>query len=83
MVISKGAVVKNSIIMGDVFVDTNAVLEYSIIDENTIVGKGAKVGESKDSGKGITLISRNIRIDDGVTVAGGTIVDKDLIKGEN
>ncbi len=82
VVIAKGAVVKNSIIMSDVIVDEDAVIEYSIIDENTIIGKGAKIGEPKDSGKGIALLSRNIRIDDGVTVGGGEIVDKDLIKGE-
>jgi len=83
VIVSKGAVVKNSIIMADVVIDENAVVEYTIIDENTIVGKGAKVGANKDSGKGITLVARNLRIDDGATVDGGTIIDKDVIKGEN
>lgn len=82
VVIGKGAVVKNSIIMSDVIIDDNAVVEYSIIDENTIIGKGAKIGNSIESGKGITLLGRNIRIDDGATVEGGAMVDKDVIKGE-
>ena len=83
VIVAKGAVVKNSIIMADVVIDENAVVEYTIIDENTIVGKGAKVGADKESGKGITLVARNLRIDDGATVEGGTIIDKDVIKGEN
>ena len=82
VVIGKGAVVKNSIIMSDVIIDDNAVVEYSIIDENTIVGKGAKIGNSIESGEGITLLGRNIRIDDDATVEGGAMVDKDVIKGE-
>ena len=70
------------LIMADFVIDENAVVEYSIIDENTIIGKGAKAGEDKESGNGITLVARNLRIDDGATVEGGKIIDKDIIKGE-
>ena len=81
--VCKGAVVKNSIIMADVVIDENAVVEYSIIDENTIIGKNAKIGDDKEKGKGIALISRNVRVDDGVKVEGGAIIDKDLVREEN
>ncbi len=80
VVIAKGAIVKNSIIMSDVYVDENAVIEYSIIDENTIIGKNAKVGESVDKAKGVTLLGRDIRIDDGVIINSGDIIDKDVIR---
>ena len=50
---------------------------------NHNVGNNAKIGESKDSEKGIALLGRGIIIGDGVTVNGGKIIDKNLIKGEN
>ena len=83
VVIKKGAVVKNSILMGDVVVEEDAKIEYSIIDEGTTIGNGAVVGESKEDGKGIALLSRNISICDGAVIKGGEIVDKDVVKGDN
>ncbi len=83
VIVKKGAVVKNSILMGDIVIEENAKIEYSIIDENTIVGKGAVVGENKENGKGIALLSRNISVGDGTVVKGGEIVDKDVVKGDN
>ncbi len=80
VIVKKGAVVKNSIIMGDALIDENAVVEYSIIDENVSIGKGAIVGESKDSGKGIAVIGRNIEIADGKKIGGGEIIDKENAK---
>jgi glucose-1-phosphate adenylyltransferase len=80
VIVKKGAVVKNSIIMGDVVIDENAVLEYSIIDENVSIGKGAKIGEPKQNGKGIAVLGRGINVEGGATVLGGVIVDKDVAK---
>ncbi len=81
VVVKKGAVVKNSIIMSDVTVEENANIEYSIIDENTVICSGAKVGEPKESGKGITVLSRNIIVVSDAVVEGGAMVDKDVTKG--
>ncbi len=80
VIVKKGAKVKNSIIMSDVIIEENAVIEYSIIDENTVVGKKAKVGEIKESNKGITVLSRNIKIADGVKIDGGAMIDKDVLR---
>ena len=80
VIVKKGAVVKNSIIMGDVVVEEDSAVEYSIIDENVSIGKNTKIGLEKDKGKGITVIGRNIKIDDGQVVDGGQILEKDLIK---
>jgi glucose-1-phosphate adenylyltransferase len=80
VIVKKGAVVKNSIIMSDVVIEENAVVEYSIIDENTVIGKNAIIGESKESKKGITVLSRNIKVGDGAVIPGGAIVDKDVAK---
>ncbi len=81
VIIKKGAVVKNSILMGDVIIEQDAKIEYSIIDEGTIVKKGAIIGESKEKGKGITLLGRNIQISENSIIKGGEIVEKDLVKG--
>ena len=80
VIVKKGAVVKNSIIMGDVTIEENSVVEYSIIDENVSIGRDTIIGLEKDKGKGITVIGRNIKIDDGQVVDGGQILEKDLIK---
>ena len=80
VIVKKGAVVKNSIIMADVTISEDAVIEYSIIDESTVIGKGAKIGQPKEAGNGIAVLSRNITIGDGVTIDGGAMIDKDVSK---
>ena len=80
VIVKKGAVVKNSIIMADVTISEDAVIEYSIIDESTVTGKGAKIGQPKEAGNGIAVLSRNITIGDGVTIDGGAMIDKDVSK---
>ena len=78
VVIKEGAVIKNSVIMADTTIGKNAYVEYSIIDENVKVGDGAKIGEPKNLGKGITVLGRNLTVSDKVTVSGGKIIDKDV-----
>lgn len=80
VIVKKGAVVRNSIIMSDVIIGENASVEYAIIDENTVVGKNAVIGENKASGKGIAVLSRNITVEDGAVIAGGTMIDKNVVK---
>lgn len=84
-VIEKGAVVKDSVLMGNVVVKAGAKVIYSIIDEEVTVGKNAVVGAekaeaSKVEGKtsGITVLGRGISVSDGKKVAAGEIVDKDV-----
>ena len=84
-VIEKGAVVKDSVLMGNVVVKAGAKVSYSIIDEEVTVGKNAVVGAekaeaSKVEGKtsGITVLGRGISVSDGKKVAAGEIVDKDV-----
>lgn len=76
--IGRGAIVKNSIIMSDVTVNDGAVIEYSIVDEKSVIGKNAIIGESKEHGKGITVLGRGITVADGAMVSGGKIIDKDV-----
>ena len=66
--------------MADTVICENAVVEYSIIDENTIIGAKAKIGSPKTSGDGIALLGRNINVESGAVVKGGAMIDKDVYK---
>ena len=84
-VIEKGAVVKDSVLMGNIVVKAGAKINYSIIDEEVTVGKNAVVGAAKDEavkveGKtnGITVLGRGISVSDGGKIAAGEIVDKNV-----
>lgn len=82
VIVKKGAVVKNSIIMGDTVIEENAKIEYSIIDENVIIGKNAVVGEPQVNKNGIALLGRSITVGENAVIKGGSIVDKDVVKGD-
>ncbi len=82
VIVKKGAVIKNSIVMSEVVVDENAVIEYSIIDENTYIGKKVKFGEEKSSGKGIAVIGRDLKVESGVKIEGGSMIEHDVKKGD-
>lgn len=82
VIISKNAIVKNSIIMSDTTIDSNAIIDYSIIDEGVSIGKNAKIGEPKESAKGITVLGRNICVADDSIIESGIIIDKDVVKEE-
>ena len=68
--------------MAGTVVKAGAKVEYSIIDEEVVIGENATVGAPKDSGlgldekgKGIAVIGRNTVVEAGASVAPGVIVD--------
>ncbi|MGN0813363.1 MAG: glucose-1-phosphate adenylyltransferase [Candidatus Coproplasma sp.] len=84
-VIEKGAVVRDSVLMGNIVVKEGATVDYSIIDEEVTIGVKAKVGDNKAEackveGKtnGITVLGRGISVSDGAKVAAGEIADKNV-----
>ena len=84
-VIEKGAVVKDSVLMGSTVVKAGAQVNYAIIDEEVTIGEKAKVGAAKEEackveGKtnGITVLGRGISVSNGGKVPAGEIVDKDI-----
>lgn len=85
VIVEKGAVVKDAVIMAGTVIKAGANVTYSILDEDVIVGEGAKVGADKalglglsEKGKGISVIGRGVKIADGKEVAPGVIVDADV-----
>ncbi len=73
--VERGAHIRNSIIMSDTVIRAGAEVLYSIIDGDTEIGAGAKVGEVKESGKGITLIGSDLIIPPGASVPAGEMVN--------
>ena len=57
VVVEKGAVVRDSVIMDGVKVCSGATVDYSIVDEKSVVLEGATVGTPRGEGAEITVIA--------------------------
>ncbi len=69
-----GATVINSVIMRGVHICSGAMVEYSIVDQNSVIGKGAHIGADNGS-DGITVISEEFMIKPNVVIERGEMVD--------
>lgn len=78
--IAKGAVVKDSVIFAETKILEDAVVNYSIIDEKVIVGKGAKVGSEIADKVEIAVIGRELKIEDYAIVKAGANIEHDVIR---
>jgi len=77
--IYEGAYVRDSIIMANSVINSNTVVEYSIIDEEVLIGCNSKIGDEKANSSGITVIAKDIKIGDGITVSSGTMIDGNIL----
>ena len=68
--------------MSNTVIHKGAVVKYAIIDESVTVDDGAKVGEDKESAKGIAVLGRGIKVGKGAKIAAGSIIDKSIKEGE-
>jgi carbonic anhydrase/acetyltransferase-like protein (isoleucine patch superfamily) len=53
-------------------------VNYSVIDENVVVGNGAIVGVEKDPNAEIVVLGREITVADGVSVTEGQKHENDI-----
>ena len=85
VVVEKGAVVLDSVILDKVTVKSGSVVNYSIIDSGTVIGENCKVGTDKESAKDVCVIGADINVPAGTTVADGAMIAKaaDLNKEGN
>ncbi len=74
--VEAGATVKDSVIMANTYIGKDATVEYSILDENITVEGGAKIGESKDTAKGIAVIGNGLKVSAGETVESGAMIQE-------
>ena len=81
VVVEKGAVVRDSVILGNVTVKSDATVDYSVVDSGTVIEKGASVGVPKNESKGITLLGGELVVPEGIAVPDGVICDKAMLDG--
>ena len=58
VVVEEGASVKDCVIMANVRICKNAIVNYAILDETTVISEGAVVGNPLSDGGRVTVISR-------------------------
>ena len=79
VVVEKGAVVKDAVVLANSVIRAGATVSYSIIDENVIVGKNAVIGVEKNPKAEIVVLGRNIAVGDGVKVLSGQKNEKNIL----
>ncbi|NLJ30216.1 MAG: glucose-1-phosphate adenylyltransferase [Clostridiales bacterium] len=85
--IAPGAVVKDSIIMPNTRIEENAIVQYAIVSENAVIGKGATVGarpeDITDKGEwGIAVVGDGCVIAPGAVVPPKAMIDKEQLVEE-
>ena len=78
VIVEKGAVVKDAVVLANSLNKAGATVSYSIIDENVTIGKNAVVGVAKDPSAEIVVLGRGITVADGVTVSEGQKHESDI-----
>ena len=74
--VEAGAVVCDSVLMGDTVIERGANVNYSIIDTEVYIGAGATVGVAKEKAKGITVLGEGVKVENGSTVEDGAIISE-------
>ena len=72
--VMEGAVVEDSVLMGDCVIGEGAVVQYAIIDREVEVRAAARVGKPRSQAKGIAVIGEGVVIEAGAVVADGAIL---------
>ena len=77
--VGPNAVVRESIILTDTYIEAGAVVERCILDKIVVVGHNARVGKIQDMGElGITCVGKNTHIPAGYSVGHSCILGTDL-----
>ncbi len=72
--VEAGAVVCDSVLMGDTVIEAGAEVSYAIVATGVTVGKDAKIGADKAEAKGIAVIGEDVTIEAGAVVEAGAMV---------
>ncbi len=78
--VARGAYIKDSVILPNVTVCEGTTINYSIVDNDTVIGAGCVIGRTKNSGEQITVIGADLEIAPGTDVAGGEMVNAEWLK---
>ena len=63
VIVEEGAVVKDSVIMENAHIGKNAVVNYAILDENTIVPESCSAGEPREDGGKLHVYSQDSKFE--------------------
>ena len=74
--IMAGAHVEDCVLMGDCVIESNATLQYAIIDSDVTVGANATVGAPRATGAEIAVVGENITIAAGAVVEPGAMLSE-------
>ena len=77
VVVEKGAVVKDSVIFADTVISSLATVNYSILDEEVVIGEECVVGSPKDDGVEIAVVGRGTHVPAKSVVAAGANIEKE------
>src|SRR5262249_48935291 len=77
--VGPNAVVRESIVLTDTYIEAGAGVGRCILDKNVVVGQNARVGQIKEVGElGIACVGKNTHVPAGYTVGSGCILGTDL-----
>jgi glucose-1-phosphate adenylyltransferase len=88
VVVEEGAIVRDSIVMGESWIGPSAVLDRAILDKRVHVGRGAIVGHGEATRPnracpehlhaGITILGKASRVPEGITIGRNVRIAPDL-----
>ena len=79
VIVERGAIVKDCVIMSGAKICAGAKVEYAIIDSDTVVGAGSVLGEAKETEK-LLVLGSGMTVPAGIKLEGGNIVDANNLK---
>jgi glucose-1-phosphate adenylyltransferase len=92
VVVEEGAVVRDSIVMGDSWIGPSAVVDRAIFDRRVHVGRGACVGHGEATrpnrdcpehlSQGLTIVGKATRIPEGAVIGRNARIAPDLVEEE-
>lgn len=90
--IAPGAVVRDSVVMNDSYIDPRAKIERAIIDKEVHIGEGAEIGYGVDGAPnhlyperlntGLTVIGKRARIPAGIKIGHNVVINPDVHEGK-
>ncbi|MBI5836601.1 MAG: NTP transferase domain-containing protein [Candidatus Eisenbacteria bacterium] len=90
VIVEKGAVVRDSIVMNQCWIGSDAVVDRAIIDKSVFVGRGARVGHGPSGvpnvscpehlSSGLSIVGKGTRLPDGLVVGRNCRIAPDLIE---
>lgn len=75
VIVGKGSVVKNSIIMRGTIIGENVKIDYGMVDENSVIQNDVTVGGEGSDKEHIALIGRDLTIKKGSVIKAGEIAE--------